>query len=396
MDLFDKCYSFTRADETKSAGLYPYFHPIQENEGPEVTLYGKKMLMAGSNNYLGLTTHPKVKEAALNAIKKYGTGCSGSRYLTGTLDLHLELESRIAKFLGYEAVLLFSTGYQTSIGVIPTMLTKGDYLILDKEDHGCIMYAGVLAKGFMINMVRYKHNDMEDLEKVLSKLPEDAGKFIVSDGVFSVTGELVNLPKLIEIKNKYNARLLIDDAHGLGVIGKGGRGTPSHFGLEKETDLLMGTFSKTLASLGGYIAAPERVVNYIKHFSSPLIFSASPTPASCAASLAALEVLEEHPELVEKLLHNVQIMRTGFKDLGFNIIDSQTAIIAIIVGEIEKTLVFWRKLFDNGVYINVFVPPGVPPHMSMIRTSYMASHKEEHLYQMLDIFKKVGKELGII
>lgn len=396
MDIFEKCYSFTRADETKNAGLYPYFHPIQENEGPIVTLYGKKMLMAGSNNYLGLTAHPKVKEAALEALKKYGTGCSGSRYLTGTLDLHIELEERLAKFLGYESVLLFSTGYQTSIGVIPVLLQKGDHLILDKEDHGCIMNAGVLAKGFLADMIRYKHNDMQDLEKVLSRLPDEDGRFIVSDGVFSVTGELVNLPELIELKKKYKARLLIDDAHGLGVIGKGGRGTPSHFGLKEDTDLLMGTFSKTLASLGGYVAGPERVINYIKHFSPALIFSASPTPASCAASLAALQILEENPELPQRLLNNANIMRQGFKDLGFTIIDSETAIVAIIVGEIEKTLVFWRKLFDSGVFINVFVPPGVPPHMSMIRTSYMASHKEEHLQQMLDIFKRTGKELGLI
>ncbi len=396
MDIFERCYSFTRADEVKALGLYPYFHAIEENEGPVVSIYGKKMIMAGSNNYLGLTAHPKVKEAANKAIEKYGTGCSGSRYLTGTLDLHVELEARLAKFLETEAVLLFSTGYQTALGTISTLVQKGDYVISDKENHACIVNGAMLAKGAFAEFKRYKHNDMEDLEKVLASIPESAGKFIVSDGVFSVTGEIVNLPELIRVAHKYGARFLVDDAHSTGVIGVGGRGTASHFGVIKDTDLIMGTFSKTFASLGGFVAGPERVINYLKHTSPAIIFSASPTPASCAATLAALDILEQEPELVDKLIANADYMRKGFKQLGMNIIESQTAIVPVIVGETEKAFVFWRKLFDRGVFVNAFIPPGVPPNMSMMRTSYMATHQKEHLDKILEVFAEVGKELGII
>jgi 8-amino-7-oxononanoate synthase len=396
VDLFQKCYDFTLADEIKAKGLYPYFHPIEENEGPVVHIGGRKIIMAGSNNYLGLTAHPKVKEAAFNAVKKYGTGCSGSRYLTGTLDLHIELEARLAKFLGYESVLLFSTGYQTALGVIPTLTQRGDYLISDKENHACIMNASLTAKGGFTEFVRYKHNDIEDLNKLLTSLPANAGKLVVSDGIFSVSGEIVNLPELVKVCKKHNAKLLIDDAHSVGVIGVGGRGTASHFGLTSETDLTMGTFSKTFASLGGFVGGPERVINYLKHHSSAIIFSASPTPPSCAAALAALEVLEEHPELVTKLIANADYMRKGFTELGFPIINSQTAIVPVIVGDMQKAFVFWRRLFDNGVFVNAFVPPGVPPNMSMMRTSYMASHEKEHLDKILDVFKSVGKELELI
>jgi len=387
---------FNRVEEVKAAGLYPYFRPIEENEGPVVHIEGKRMIMAGSNNYLGLTAHPKVREAAIKAIEKYGTGCSGSRYLTGTLDLHIELEERLAKFLGFESVLLFSTGYQTALGTVSTMVSKGDYIISDKENHACIVNGAMMAKGMLAEFVRYKHNDMEDLEKVLQKLPESVGKFIVTDGVFSVTGEIVNLPDMIKVAKKYGARVMVDDAHATGVIGKGGRGTPSEYGLTEETDMLMGTFSKTFASLGGFVAAPERVINYIKHTSSALIFSASPTPASCAATLAALDILEAEPQLVDKLIANANYMRKGFAELGFNVIQSQTAIVPVIVGDLEKALMLWRKLYDAGIFVNAFIPPGVPPTMSMMRTSYMASHEKEHLDAILDAFSTVGKEFGII
>jgi 8-amino-7-oxononanoate synthase len=396
VDVFQKCYDFTRADEVKKSGLYPYFHPIQENEGPEVTIGGKKIIMGGSNNYLGLTAHPKVKDAANRAVEKYGTGCSGSRYLTGTLDLHIELEERLAKFLGVEAVLLYSTGYQTALGVISTIAQRGDYIISDKENHACIVSGAMMAKGAFTEFVRYKHNDMEDLERVISKLPEDAGKFIVSDGVFSVTGEIVNLPDLLKVAHKYGARVLIDDAHSVGVIGKGGRGTPSHYDLVTETDMTMGTFSKTFASLGGYVAGPERVINFLKHTSPAIIFSASPTPASCAATLAALDILEEHPELVNQLVNNAEYMRKELGGLGFKVLGGQTGIVPVIVGEVDIAFMMWRKLFDNGVFVNAFIPPGVPPHMSMMRTSYMASHERHHLDKMLEVFKKVGTELGLI
>ncbi len=396
MDLFDRCIAFTRADEVKAAGLYPYFRAIEDNEGPEVHIEGRKMIMAGSNNYLGLTAHPKVKGAALAAIEKYGTGCSGSRYLTGTLDLHIELEERLAEFLGYESVLLFSTGYQTALGVISTLVSKGDYVISDKENHACIVNGCMMAKGGFAGFVRYKHNDMADLEKVLSKLPEKAGKFLVSDGVFSVTGEIVNLPEMLKVTKKYGVRVMIDDAHAIGVIGEGGRGTPSHFGLTAETDMVMGTFSKTFASLGGYVAGPERVTNFLKHHSPAIIFSASPTPSSCAATLAALDILEQHPELVGKLIENSDYMRQGFDQLGFNIIQAKTAIVPVIVGEVETAFAVWKGLYDRGVFVNAFIPPGVPPHMSMMRVSFMASHEKKHLDAILETFEIVGKELGLI
>lgn len=396
MDLFEKCYSFTRADEVKEAGLYPYFHPIEENEGPVVTVEGKKMIMAGSNNYLGLTANEKVKEAAIKAIEKYGTGCSGSRYLTGTLDLHIELEKRLAKFLNFESVLLFSTGYQTSLGVISTLVQKGDYIISDKENHACIVNGALMAKGAFAEFKRYKHNDMEDLESVLKNIPEKAGKLVVSDGVFSVTGEIVNLPEMIKVAHKYGARVLIDDAHAVGVIGVGGRGTASYYNLEQETDLVMGTFSKTFASLGGFVAGPERVINYLKHMSPAIIFSASPTPASCAAALAALDILEQQPELVDKLRANAKYASDGFEQAGFTVIPSKTAIVPVIVGEVERAFITWRKLFDKGIFVNAFIPPGVPPNMSMMRTSYMASHEKEHLDTIIEKFIEVGKEIGLI
>jgi 8-amino-7-oxononanoate synthase len=396
VDLFERCYNFTRVEEVKAAGLYPYFHPIEENEGPVVRVEGKDMVMAGSNNYLGLTAHPEVKNAAIHAIEKYGTGCSGSRYLTGTLDLHIELEERLAKFLGFESVLLFSTGYQTALGVISTLVLKGDYIISDKENHACIVNGCMLAKGGFAEFKRYKHNDMEDLENVLKSIPEKAGKLIVTDGVFSVTGEIVNLPDMIKVAHKYGARVLVDDAHSVGVIGKGGRGTASHYNCTAETDMIMGTFSKTFASLGGFVAGPERVINYLKHNSPAIIFSASPTPASCASALAALTILEREPHLVDKLLANADYMRKAFGKMGFNVIDSETAIVPVVVGEIETALYTWRKLFDRGVFVNAFIPPGVPPNMSMMRTSYMSSHEKEHLDRILEVFEISGKELGLI
>jgi len=396
VDLFQKCIEFTRADEVKASGLYPYFRPIEENEGPVVMIEGRKTIMAGSNNYLGLTADPRVKQAAKDAIDRYGTGCSGSRYLTGTINLHIELEKKLAAFLGYEDVLLFSTGYQTALGVISGLVQKGDYVISDKENHACIINGCLLAKGGFAEFVRYKHNDMEDLERVLARIPADAGKFIVTDGVFSVSGELVNLPEMVPVAEKYGAKIMIDDAHATGVVGVGGRGTASHFGMVDKTDLTMGTFSKTFASLGGFVAGPERVLNYLKHHSPALIFSASPTPASVASALAALDILEKEPERITKLISNADKMRKGFKELGYTVIDSNTGIVPVVLGEVELTLVFWRKLYDKGVFVNAFVPPGVPPTLSMLRTSYMATHENEHLDAILNIFQEVGIELGIL
>jgi len=396
LDLFTKCFEFTRADEVKALGVYPYFRPIEANEGPVVQIEGRKVIMAGSNNYLGLTAHPKVVEAAVKAVEKYGTGCSGSRYLTGTLDLHIELEEKLAKFFNAEAVLLFSTGYQTAQGVIPTLVGRNEYIISDKDNHACIVAGNLMAKGALGNFVRYKHNDMDDLERVIEKLPSSASKFIVSDGVFSTGGEIVDLPRLNEIAKKHKARIMIDDAHSVGVIGKGGRGTASEFNLETEIDLTMGTFSKTFASLGGFVAGPERVINYIKHFSLALIFSASPTPASVAAALAALEILEKEPERVQKLISNANYMRKGLKEKGFKVIDGRTAIVPVIIGNDELAFKMWRLLYDSGVFVNVFVAPGVPEGRQMMRTSYMATHEKEHLDEIIHLFDKAGKALGLI
>ncbi len=396
MDLFQKCYDFTRAETVKEAGLYPYFRAIEANEGPVVKIEGRKVIMAGSNNYLGLTSHPKVKQAAIDAIKKYGTGCSGSRYLTGTLDLHIELEKRMAKFFKAESVLLFSTGYQTAQGIIPTLVQKGEYVVSDKDNHACIVAADLMAKGAFAEFKRYRHNEMDDLEAVLKKIPQDKPKLLVTDGVFSTTGEIVDLPHIIALAKKYNARVMVDDAHAVGVIGKGGKGTASHFGLEHDVDITMGTFSKTFASLGGFMAASERVINYIKHHAPALIFSASPTPASVAAAMAALEILENEPEIVDKLRQNSDYMRAGFKKLGFRIIEGQSAIVPVIIGDDQNTFIFWRKLFDAGVFTNAFISPGVPPSMAMLRTSFMSTHEKEHLDKILQLFGEIGKELGII
>lgn len=395
-DLFQKCYDFTIADDIKARGIYPYFRPIEENEGPEVMIEGRKVIMAGSNNYLGLTGDPRVKEAAINAINRFGTSCSGSRYLTGTVSLHIELEEKLAEFLGKEAVLLFSTGYQTGQGVIPTLVQRGEYVISDRDNHASLVVATLVARGATANVLRYKHNDMEDLERVLQQVPAEAGKLIATDGVFSVSGEIVNLPDLVRLAKKYNARLLVDDAHSVGVIGNGGRGTASEFNMINEVDLTMGTFSKSFASLGGFVAGDRAVINFIKHQTPALIFSASPTPASVAAALKSLEILKAEPERIEQLLKNADRVRQGLKQLGFKLMDSRTAIVSAIIGDQEKTLVFWRKLFDAGVFVNAFVRPGVMPGYEMLRTSYMSTHEDWQLDKIITEFGRIGKELEVI
>ncbi len=396
-DLFQKCYDFTIADEIKAQGLYPYFRPLEENEGPIVTIEGRKIIMAGSNNYLGLTSDPRVKEAAKKAIDKYGTSCSGSRYLTGTVKLHIELEEKLAEFFGKEDCMIVSTGYQAGQAVIPTLVQgRGEYIISDKDNHACIVVANFMARGATANVERYKHNDMEDLERVLQKIPLEAPKLIATDGVFSVSGAIVNLPEVVRLAKKYNARIMIDDAHAVGVIGKGGRGTASEFGLEKEVDLIMGTFSKSLASLGGFIAGERAVINYIRHHSPALIFSASPTAASVAAALKALEIMQQEPEHIERLIKNATRVRNALKSLGFRLMDARTAIVSVIIGDQHKTLVFWRKLYDAGIFVNAFVRPGVMPGHEMLRTSYMSTHEEWQLDKIVSEFGRIGKELGVI
>lgn len=396
MDLFQKCFDFTRADEVKAAGLYPYFRPIQQNDGPVVIMEGRRVIMCGSNNYLGLTAHPKVREAAIDAIRKYGSGCSGSRYLNGTLEIHVELEQKLAEFFQREDCLIFSTGYQTAQGIIPTLVLKGDYVFTDKDNHASIVAGYLMARGMSADYVRYKHNDMEDLERVISRIPQDVAKLIVSDGIFSSTGTIVNLPDLVKVAKKHNARILIDDAHAAGIIGVGGRGTASHFNLVKETDMTFGTFSKTFASLGGFVVGDHKVINYIRHFATSLIFAASPTPAATAAALAALEVLKAEPERITRLQANARKMREGLKGLGFNVISSDSAVVPIIVGDDLLALTFTMELYRAGVFVNAFIRPVVQPGMQMVRTSYMATHEESHLNEALEIFKTVGKKLGII
>jgi 8-amino-7-oxononanoate synthase len=395
-DIFDKCRAFTRADEVRAMGLYPYFKPIEENDGPVVVIEGRRIIMAGSNNYLGLTTHPKVKEAAIQAVRKYGTGCSGSRYLNGTLDMHNELEGRLAEFLGKEACLLFSTGYQTNQGVISTLVQKGEYVVTDKENHASIVAGTLITKGMQGEVVRYRHNDIRDLERVLGRVPLKSAKLVVTDGVFSMSGDIVDLPGLVAAAKKRKARVMVDDAHGLGVLGKGGRGTVNHFGLDDEVDLIMGTFSKTFAALGGFVVAERSVIEYIKHHASALIFSASMTPASVASVIAALEILQNEPERIERVHYNAEKMRRGFASMGFRIIPGETAVVPVVIGDDLKTFLFWRELFEAGVFVNAVISPAVPPGLQLLRTSYMATHEDEHLDQILDVFEKVGRELRII
>jgi len=395
-DLFKKCIEYTIADEVKSQGIYPFFHPIDENEGPVVSFGGRKLVMAGSNNYLGLTSDPKVKAASINAINKYGTSCSGSRYMTGTVNLHVELEEKLAGFFEKERCLLFSTGYQTGQGVIPTLVQRGEYIVADRDNHASLVAASIMAQGAGASQVRYNHNNMEDLERVLQTIPEAASRLIVSDGVFSVSGEIVDLPNLVKLAKKYNARILIDDAHAVGVIGKNGRGTPSEFDLVKEVDLIMGTFSKTFGSLGGYVVGERAVINYIKHNAASLIFSASPTPASVAAVLATLEIIRTEPGLMEQLIANTDYVRQALLKAGFALMPSRTAIVTVLIRDQEKTLLFWKKLFDAGVYVNAFIRPGVTPGHEALRTSFMATHQRVHLDKVITEFCTIGKELNVI
>ncbi len=398
MDLFDKCYSFTRADEVRAIGYYPYFYPIYENDGPIVFINGQRTIMAGSNNYLGLTTDPRVKEAAIAAIRKYGSGCSGSRLLNGTLDIHVELEEALADFVGKEAALLFSTGFQTNQGAIVPMIGDGDFIISDSENHSSIIQGTLIAKGRVGAgvLVKYEHNDMADLEKKISALPLDAGKLLVTDGVFSMSGDIVNLPEVVRIAKKYNARVMVDDAHGLGVLGKGGRGTASHFGLDDQVDLIMGTFSKSLASLGGYIAAEKKVIEYLKHHSPACIFSASMTPAQVAAARAALEIVKNEPEIVQRVHDNANRVRNGLKETGLRVIDAETPIVSIVIGDDMLTFMFWRKLFDGGVFNNPIIFPATPQGMQLIRMSFMASHEDWQLDFVIEQCEKIAREIGLL
>jgi len=392
MDIFGKCRRFTAAKEIMDAGLYPYFRVIESAQEPEVIVDGRRMIMIGSNNYLGLTNHPKVKEAAIEAIRKYGSGCAGSRFLNGTLDIHVALEEKLAHFMRKEASLVFSTGFQTNLGIIASLVGKNEVVLIDKMDHASIIDGCRLSFG---EVQKYRHNDMNDLERLLRQY-NDAAKLIIVDGVFSMEGDIADLPDIVKLAKKYNARVMVDDAHGIGVLGSTGRGTAEHFGLEDEVDLIMGTYSKSLASIGGFVAASKDVVHYIKHFARSLIFSASPPPASVASVSAAIGIIEEEPERRERLWRNTRKMLNGFKSLGFDTGPSETPIIPIIVGEDLKAFQMARMLHDRGIFANVAVSPAVPNGKALIRTSYMATHTDEQLNRVLAVFEEVGKELGII
>ena len=395
-DLFDKCTAgiSVRARDAVENGWYPYFKAIQSGADTEVFVDGNKMIMIGSNNYLGLTQDERVKKAAKDAIDKFGSGCTGSRFLNGTLSLHEELEERLADFMKTEAVLIFSTGFQTNQGAISAIVGRNDLIIGDNENHASIVDGARLAFG---KALKYRHNDMDDMDKVISINKKDNnGILIVSDGVFSMGGDIVDLPAMVKIAKKHGARLMIDDAHSVGVLGDHGRGTAEHFGLEDKVDLIAGTFSKSFASIGGFIAGDEEVVHFIKHASRALIFSASPPPAAVATVLAALDILQKEPERREKLWANYRMMKESFNQLGFNTGNCETPIIPIIIGDDEKTFAFWRLLFENGVFANPVVSPAVPAGLSLIRTSYMATHTRDELLKVLDIFEKAGKKLNII
>lgn len=390
MDLFKKCQDFTRIEDLKSINLYPYFHKLESKQDTIVEMEGHKTIMIGSNNYLGLTSHPEVIDAGVEALKKYGSGCSGSRFLNGTLDLHVKLEKELAEFLHKEEVVTFSTGFQSNLGIISAIAGRNDYIVCDKENHASIYDACKLSYA---KMLRYEHNNMEDLERQLQSIPQDKGILIVTDGVFSMSGEICNLPKIVELKHKYGARVMVDDAHGFGVIGKGGRGTGSHFNLENEVDIIMGTFSKSLASLGGYMASSERVANYVRHNSRPFIFSASIPPANVACARKALEIIKREPERVKNLQDNGAYVRAGLEKRGIKYIPSETPIVAIYTYDDEKTFLACKMLFERGVYVNPVVSPAVPVGSSLIRTSYTATHTHEQLDEAMDKIKQVLDEI---
>ena len=393
MDVLKKCTDYTLHNEMRERSLYPYYREISSAQDPMVSIQGEKVVMLGSNNYLGLTNHPDVKEASARALARYGTGCAGSRLLNGTLEIHVELEERIARFMRAPAVLTFSTGYQVNVGVLSCLLGRQDVAVLDAMDHASIIDGIRLGFG---RSVKYKHNDMADLESKLANIPEDKGKLIVVDGVFSMEGDLANLPAIVELKNRYDARLVVDDAHGLGVFGDHGRGSPEHFGLEHEVDLVMGTFSKSLATVGGFIAADASVVDYIRHHARTGIFSAAMPPASAAAVIAAIDIIEAEPDRRKQLWESTRYMKSELDRLGFETGESDSPVIPIVVGEDITSFAMSMRLLEEGVFVNPVISPAVPPGQTMIRTSYMATHERDHLDRALDSLAKVGREFDII
>ena len=392
MDLFTKCHNFEDVAILREAGTYPYFIPLDRSEGTEVIYEGHRIIMCGSNNYLGLTTNPKVREAAKNAIDLYGTSCTGSRFLNGNMTIIEDLERELAEWVGKEAALVFSTGMQVNLGTISALVSKDDIVILDKEDHASIVDGARLSMG---KIERFRHNDVGHLERVLKSLPADCGKLLVVDGLFSMEGDIAPLPEIIPLCEKYGVRLMVDDAHGIGVLGEG-HGTAAHFGVTDQVDLIMSTFSKSFASIGGFVAGDFPVIDYVKHHARSLIFSASIPPANTATVLAALKVMREEPQMVAALQANGDFMREGFKALGFNIGNSVTPIIPIIIGDNDLTFKMWRDLFDAGVFVNPVIAPATTPGRQLLRTSYMATHTRPQLERVLETFAKVGRANGLI
>ncbi len=392
-DIFEKCEKFTAAKAAMAAGVYPYFHVIESGQDPEVIVEGRKMIMLGSNNYLGLTSHPKLKEAAIQATRELGVGCVGSRFLNGTLALHIQLEERLAGFCRKEAALVFSTGMQTNLGAISALAGKRDVIVTDKYDHASIIDGCRLSYG---HMKRFRHNDMHDLERVLQSPADGGGALIAVDGVFSMEGDVCDLPAIVDLAKKYGARVLVDDAHGIGVLGSRGAGVADHFGLDDEVDIIIGTFSKSFASVGGFVAATETVIHYLKHFARSMIFSASLPPANVASVLAALDIIETEPERRERLAEVAERMRAGFQQQGYDTGESTTPIIPVIVGDDLTARTMWRKLFDAGIFTTPIMTPAVPENRALIRVSCMATHTDEHVDKVLEVFDKVGREMGVI
>jgi 8-amino-7-oxononanoate synthase len=391
--LLEKCRQFTKAREVQAAGLYPYFKPISESEDTVVVIEGQKRIMLGSNNYLGLTHHPKVLEAASRALSAYGSGCTGSRFLNGTLDLHEQLERSLAEFMGKESCLVFSTGYQANLGLISGLVGRGEVVYLDKLDHASIVDGAKMSYG---DTERFNHGDLAGLERKMERDRSSRGSMIVVDGVYSMEGDIADLPGLLRVARKYGAVLAVDDAHSIGVLGPNGDGTAAHFGLTDEVDVIAGTFSKSLASIGGFVAAPESVIHYLRHHSRPLMFTASLPPANTAGVLAALEVLQREPERRDQLWANTRRLQDGFRRLGFDIGPTETPIVPVLIGQMEKTFLMWRKLFDAGVFTNPVAPPAVAPSHCRLRTSLMATHTFEQIDYALDAFARIGRELGVI
>lgn len=392
MDLFERCRVYDKPKAAEAAGIYPFFVPIQSQTGPEVIIDGQRKIMLGSNNYLGLTQHPKVIEAALKAIEKYGTSCTGSRFMNGTLDLHVELETRLAAFSKKQSALVFSTGYQVNLGTISALMGRHDTVIIDRSDHASIVDGCILSGA---KIVRFKHNDMIDLERVLAAQNPAHAILVVVDGVFSMEGDLTNLPEVVRLKKKYGARLLVDEAHSVGVFGEGGRGTAEHFGVLDDVDLIVGTFSKSFASTGGYLAGDADVVYYVRHFARPFLFTAAMPPASVAAALAALDVIETEPERRTKLWASARKMKTWFDELGLDTCGTESTVVPIVVGEDMRVAGFWRRLLDLGVFTNAAVSPAVDPGHGLIRTSYMSTHEDHHLVEAMEIIARAAKEFGL-